>query len=110
MKTDDYEEIMSENDLMFEICDINAIISHQMRRVHQEMSQFIYYQEAAKEKFIEQWVRLNAVPKIKGQITKKKLRWRGIKFVLYGFNLFYIMQRGRRISPDLNLNHSVKVV
>lgn len=55
------------------------------------------------EFMIENYVRHNAVPEIKGKITKGKIRWRGIKIETgsdYEYTVF--RQRGKVISPYLN--------
>lgn len=57
-----------------------------------------------REIFFEKAVRENAIPKIKGKITKGKLRWRGIRLVQSPSNLcnlcyqVWLEQRGKRIS------------
>lgn len=55
-------------------------------------------------KAFEKAVRTNAVPPIKGEITKGKLRWRGIYRVMCPkTNEDYLMQRGKQISETLKL-------
>lgn len=54
-------------------------------------------------------VRNMAVPTIKGEITKGKIRWRGIRLIQngaaeYGRIEKWIEQRGKRISPIVTLN------
>lgn len=43
-----------------------------------------------------------ATPPIKGEVTKGKLRWRGIKFVIRGLEE-RIEQRGKQIGNSYNL-------
>lgn len=57
------------------------------------------------DEFIEKYVRENAIPKIKGKITKGKLKWRGIKLCQFEGNpngtLKWVTQRGVQISPKI---------
>jgi len=49
----------------------------------------------------------SAEPKIKGEITKGKLKWRGIRIVeqTFGFSSFsWVEQRGKQISPKFQVN------
>jgi hypothetical protein len=44
---------------------------------------------------------------IKGEITKGKLRWRGIKLHIYSgadYNCYQLVQRGVKISPRLKVD------
>lgn len=55
-------------------------------------------------KILEEFIRLNAVPKIKGDITKRKLDTRGISVCSRMDDLGitkWIEQNGKRISPQL---------
>ena len=50
-------------------------------------------------------LRVMAEPPIKGEITKGKIKWRGIKLIrqLIGFSTYsWIEQRGKQISPKFN--------
>lgn len=52
-----------------------------------------------------------ATPKIKGEITKGKLKWRGIKLVYLhdGLKTFkWIEQRGVQISPKITFDFNLK--
>lgn len=54
----------------------------------------------------------NAIPKIKGDITEGKLKWRGIKMVIQkdGLNTVkWIEQRGNIISPKYQINMTIFV-
>jgi len=53
---------------------------------------------------LEMAIFAHAVPKIKGELTKGKLQWRGIKLCsrMDGFKRYqWIEQRGKRISPEI---------
>ena len=64
-----------------------------------------------REEFIEKHLRLNAMPIIKGAITRGKLKWRGIKYAeCVDTNEFWILQRGKQISPKLKSIVEVKIV
>lgn len=55
-------------------------------------------------------VRENAVPPIKGVITHGKLKYRGIKLVeIPSKNQKWIEQRGKRISPVIEINATLKI-
>ncbi|MBP8016570.1 hypothetical protein KAZ01_01045 [Candidatus Gracilibacteria bacterium] len=57
-----------------------------------------------------QALRMNAVPPIKGKITKGKLKWRGIKHVTYYNNLVHeewLEQRGKQISDKIIIEISL---
>lgn len=60
--------------------------------------------ENAKSKWREEILRVLVTPPIKGEITKGKLRYRGISFAEDTTNLFkgvrkcYILQRGKKIG------------
>ena len=58
-------------------------------------------------KNIDNWVtkelRQSCTPQINGEITKGKLRWRGIQKVS-SIDGIYIAQRGERISPIFVIN------
>lgn len=53
------------------------------------------------EFMIENYVCKNAIPEIKGKITKGKIKWRGIKMFV-GFDYTVFKQRDKVISPYLN--------
>jgi len=57
--------------------------------------------DSEREEFLEYVLRNLAVPIIKGDITKGKLKWRGIRLVNQKTlisNRFWVEQRGKRIS------------
>ena len=61
--------------------------------------------------YFEKYIRENATPKIKGEITKGKLKWRGIKLCVfnghYEGTMKWVTQRGNQISPKLIISFKV---
>lgn len=58
-------------------------------------------------KLFEKSVRDNAKPTLKGDITRGKLKWRGIivnQQLEAGTAYTWVEQRGKRISPKIRLN------
>jgi len=52
---------------------------------------------------LEKHVRLNAVPKLKGELTKGKMTWRGLRCCTNNYSgETWIEQRGERITPKLS--------
>lgn len=61
---------------------------------------------------LEKSVRENSIPPIKGELTKGKLRWRGIKRIVQNDFLRtreWIEQRGKRISPIIECEYSTPI-
>lgn len=59
------------------------------------------------DQIFEKSLRENAIPKIKGDITKGKLRWRGIRMVQVNGIMNtekWLEQRGVQISPKVILD------
>ena len=58
------------------------------------------------DKILEEAVRANAIPPIKGVLTAGKLKWRGIKLIVQDKGMcnqeMWIEQRGVRISPIIS--------
>ena len=54
------------------------------------------------EAIFEHSLRNNAEPPIKGEITRGKIKWRGIILIEKG-NSRWLSQRGKRISPIIEL-------
>ncbi len=53
----------------------------------------------------------NMMPPLKGEITKGKLKWRGITLgVRKGFLEYWVMQRGKQISPTLKITREMDTV
>ncbi|RTL47242.1 MAG: hypothetical protein EKK39_14835 [Sphingobacteriales bacterium] len=74
------------------------------------ISRFLSEQMKKENEIFEKSLRENAVPKITGEITKGKIRWRGIKFVQHNDFLKsakWLEQRGKQISPKITFETSV---
>ena len=68
------------------------------------ISHFIQEQQKREEEIFTSALRIMAEPPIKGEITKGKIRWRGIRIVQYNDGLKYtkwLEQRGKQISPKI---------
>ena len=65
---------------------------------------FIQEQQKKEEEIFTTALRTIAEPPIKGEITKGKVRWRGIRIVQYNDGFTYtrwLEQRGKQISPKI---------
>lgn len=63
----------------------------------------------AKAKMFEDTVRYLVEPPIKGEITKGKLKWRGItQCETQDHSQYWIAQRGKRISPILEISFKME--
>ena len=72
---------------------------------------FIKEQSERQNAILEKAVRENAIPPIKGEMTKGKVRWRGLRMIhrgtgAYGFTETWIEQRGKRITPIIRNEYS----
>ena len=60
------------------------------------------------EQAITEWIQKDlkdkCIPQIKGNITKGKVRWRGLRLINSADGR-YISQRGNRISPIFSIEH-----
>ena len=68
------------------------------------MSRFISEQQKKEEEIFTSALRIMAEPPIKGEITKGKIKWRGIRIVQYNDGLKctkWLEQRGKQISPKI---------
>lgn len=68
------------------------------------ISRFILEQQKKEEEIFTSALRIMAEPPIKGEITKGKVRWRGIRIVQYNDGFKYtkwLEQRGKQISPKI---------
>lgn len=68
------------------------------------ISRFISEQQKKEEDIFTSALRIMAEPPIKGEITKGKVRWRGIRIVQYNDGFEYtkwLEQRGKQISPKI---------
>lgn len=64
-----------------------------------------------RDKLFESALRTMAEPPIKGEITKEKLTWRGIKMIhqQIGFDSYsWLEQRGKQISPKFHIGRTIK--
>lgn len=68
------------------------------------ISRFIQEQQKKDEEIFTIALRTMAEPPIKGEITRGKVRWRGIRIVQYNDGFKYtkwLEQRGKQISPKI---------
>lgn len=68
------------------------------------ISCFISEQQKKEEEIFTSALRIIAEPPIKGEITKGKVRWRGIRIVQHNDGFKYtrwLEQRGKQISPKI---------
>ena len=68
------------------------------------ISRLISEQQKKEEEIFTIALRIMAEPPIKGEITKGKVKWRGIRIVQYNDGLKYtkwLEQRGKQISPKI---------
>ena len=68
------------------------------------ISRFILEQQKKEEEIFTTALRIMAEPPIKGEITKGKVKWRGIRIVEYNDGFKYtkwLEQRGKQISPKI---------
>ena len=75
------------------------------------ISRFIKEQSERQNAILEKAVRENAIPPIKGEMTKGKVRWRGLRMMQRGtgadgFTETWIEQRGKRITPIIRNEYS----
>lgn len=73
-----------------------------MSDIHSIVSKLIDEQTRQINILLEKAVREHAVPKITGEITKGKIRWRGIRMIRQQEKL-WIEQRGIIISPVITI-------
>ena len=77
-------------------------------------NRFIKEQSERQNAILEKAVRENAIPPIKGEMTKGKVRWRGLRMIhrgtgAYGFTETWIEQRGKRITPIIRNEYSYQL-
>jgi hypothetical protein len=71
------------------------------------VNKFIQEQLKKEEEIFTSALRIMAEPPIKGDITKGKVRWRGIRIVQHNDGFKYkkwLEQRGKQISPTIIFN------
>ena len=78
------------------------------------ISRFIKEQSERQNAILEKAVRENAIPPIKGEMTKGKVRWRGLRMMhrgtgADGFTETWIEQRGKRITPIIRNEYSYEL-
>ena len=74
------------------------------------ISRFIQEQQKKEEEIFTIALRTMAEPPIKGEITRGKLKWRGIRIVQCNDGLKYtkwLEQRGKQISPKIVFESSI---
>lgn len=81
---------------------------------HIVTNRFIKEQSERQNAILEKAVRENAVPPLKGEITKGKVRWRGLRIiqkggVADGFTETWIEQRGKRITPIIRNEYNYQL-
>ena len=75
-----------------------------MKKIGADISRSIQEQQKKEEEIFTTALRTMAEPSIKGEITKGKVRWRGIRIVQQndGFkSTKWLEQRGKQISPKI---------
>ena len=75
-----------------------------MKKIGAVISRSIQEQQKKEEEIFTTALRTMAEPSIKGEITKGKVRWRGIRIVQQndGFkSTKWLEQRGKQISPKI---------
>jgi hypothetical protein len=87
--------------------------SHEMPNfnISDLISRVIYEQQKNEEEILIFDLLIFAEPPIKGEITKGKVRWRGIKLVQHNNGIKYIKwleQRGKQISRKIVFNGYIK--
>lgn len=82
--------------------DIDLEESNTLEEMHERMLQSLQDYKFRDERIKEEWLRnvlKDALPPIKGKITKGKLKWRGIKLYIHTgarSSMYEVMQRGVR--------------
>jgi len=88
----DAPKIKGMDDLVLNIADVSQRLISQMQKQEEEL--------------FTTALRIMAEPPIKGEITKGKIRWRGIRLMKQRIGLeFYswLEQRGKQISPKFHV-------
>lgn len=84
--------------------DIDLEESNTLEEMHERMLQSLQDYKFRDERIKEEWLRnvlKDALPPIKGKITKGKLKWRGIKLYIHTgarSSMYEVMQRGVRLG------------
>lgn len=75
------------------------------------ISRFIQEQQKKEEEIFTTALRTMAEPPIKGEITKGKVTWRGIRIIQYNDGFKYtkwLEQRGKQISPKIVFDGTIR--
>lgn len=75
------------------------------------ISRFIQEQQKKEEEIFTTALRTMVEPPIKGEITKGKVRWRGIRVVQQNDGFKYtkwLEQRGKQVSPKIVFEGTIK--
>lgn len=90
-------------------------ICNTFEKLHSEIADASHaalkHMQAEETRIFDFALRNNAVPPIKGEITKGKLRWRGIRMVNkfnFTFAERWLEQRGNRISTVIRIEQVIK--
>lgn len=88
----------------FERPPINPEIEELSRKIHEANSELLQSLNQKRDAIFMECLRTIAEPPMKGELTKGKLTWRGIK-MCYNPDRgeYWIEQRGKAISPRLKL-------
>jgi hypothetical protein len=73
------------------------------------ISLFLVEQMKKENEIFEKALRENAEPKVTGEITKGKIRWRGIRIIQQNEflkSVKWLEQRGKQISPKITFEAS----
>ena len=87
-----------------QLSEVSAKIDLNWEEMHERMLQSLQEYEFRDERIKEEWlhnVLKDALPPIKGKITKGKLKWRGIKLYTHTGargSMYEVMQRGVRLG------------
>lgn len=87
-----------------ELSEVFGKIDPNLDDMHERISQSLQGYKLRDERIKEEWVcnvLKDALPPIKGEITKGKLKWRGIKLYIHTGardSMYEVMQRGVRLG------------
>lgn len=79
-------------------------IDPNLEEMHERMRQSLQGYKSRDERIKEEWLRnvlKDALPPIKGKITKRKLKWRGVELHIHTgarSSMYEVMQRGIRLG------------
>lgn len=100
----DYEnETLNQDKMKLEKLNFDLLEIHSLN-IADVIPRFISEKRKKEEKIFTSALRIMAEPPIKGEITKGKLTWRGIRLIRQqvGFDSYsWLEQRGKQISPKI---------